>query len=51
MSGDKLGEFTLQMKNFLIGTTYNVKAFAVNEEDMEGWGPIESFTPSEIRSY
>jgi len=47
-NGGQIGEFTFKMKNFLVGTGYNVKAFAINNKNLEGWGPTENFTPSVV---
>lgn len=48
VSGGQVGEFTFKMKNFLVGTRYNVKAFAINNKNLGGWSPTEDFTPSQF---
>lgn len=42
-NGGQEGVFTYKLKNFLAGTTYNVRAFARNEKGI-GYGPLADFT-------
>lgn len=37
------GEFTVELETLLPGTTYFVRAFAVNEDELVGFGDVKSF--------
>jgi hypothetical protein len=43
-----IADFTALLENLTPSTTYYYKAFAANEEGLEGWGGIESVTTQQI---